>query len=1119
MRVILKVTMRYFARMLSRRMQNIVSIFETCLFILDDSEAVSMSTIAAMISTPMICGAYYYIGDAISEMAMTLNYLGCLGCAMLTIYNVEKAFIEFANLPHNSKAGRTSNVKKKRKKKKYKIKGHCYKRNYKRKFSYNPRRWWKYSLVPKEPPDTTVDGWASEAMIPPWRTMIHYGNVWDELCKKNSMIMDLAMDFKFMAWSSSLNKVMSSAFTVADKVYDLSTIVEKTGVNFRSQAVYNFDTGPVLIFDTGASIGVSPCKEDFVTLDTSASTLKHHSLHGVSNQSIIKGVGKAKWLVHTDNGAPRYIEQMCYYVPDAKVRLFSVCNYTTDSANKGSSFVIDKLICFNFATNTGGGKLHFDLMRHGVPATTAVHQHFKSEKGYHNSRLFGLVHDDNINLTPGQKELLKWHFRLGHWNLAWIQSLIRKGILHVKDQRASQQESLCGCAACNLAKQVRKSEGTVKHSIRKEKDGKLKEGNLRPGAMISSDQYVSSVPGRLPNTYGKETAANKYMGGTIFIDEASGFTFIKNQVSLGAAETIRAKHEFERDAQRNGIRISSYRADNGVYRSAAFREDLNKFKQTIQFSPVGGHHHNGVSERSIRTITTCARAMIIHALIHNPTEVELELWPFAMEYAVFLWNKMPKQDGRLSPEEIYYGIKSDYHHLKDARTWGCPAYVLDPTLQDGKKLPRWKPRSRLGQFLGRSREHAGSVGLIRNLKTGGVSPQFNVVYDDQFTTVGSDITRDNIPVPEGFDELLKYSREYLLDPEDIGKPKSHVDKVLDVERVDNIDKASRKKKVSFAPEGVKTEDNSASDTVQQPAAEQEQEPRAQPSAQPSNEPASIPTVSPKTETTMGNSRYPVRERKPVVRYSEEYAKTVLIPADVEFHDLFLFESNLNRGHSAMTAQYDLFNIMKQEDGDEDLIEALHPLAFAARASAEDTPYFHEAMNGPDAAGFRQAMEDEVNLLEEMDSWNVVPREKAIREGKRVLNSVWSFKRKRFPDGTVKKLKARFCIHGGQQEEGVDFDDTFSPVVGWSTVRIMLILSIVMELKTKQVDFTLAFVQAKLDPGTYIEMPRLFEEEGKVLELKRNLYGGRDAGANFFFLLKNSLRSEASDRLIQIHVYS
>ena len=43
---------------------------------------------------------------------------------------------------------------------------------------------------------------------------------------------------------------------------------------------------------------------------------------------------------------------------------------------------------------------------------------------------------------------------------------------------------------------------------------------------------------------------------------------------------------------------------------------------------------------------------------------------------------------------------------------------------------------------------------------------------------------------------------------------------------------------------------------------------------------------------------------------------------------------------------------------------------------------------------------------------------------------------------------------------------------------MLLLYIVMELKTKQVDFTLTFVQVKLDPDTFIEMPRLFEEEGK-----------------------------------------
>ena len=91
----------------------------------------------------------------------------------------------------------------------------------------------------------------------------------------------------------------------------------------------------------------------------------------------------------------------------------------------------------------------------------------------------------------------------------------------------------------------------------------------------------------------------------------------------------------------------------------------------------------------------------------------------------------------------------------------------------------------------------------------------------------------------------------------------------------------------------------------------------------------------------------------------------------------------------------------------------------------------------------------------------------------MLDSIWSYKQKHFPNGEVKKLKARFCICGDQQRAGVDFDEIFLPIVSWSTIRIMLNLLIMFELKTKQVDFTLAFVQAKLPPGRYIKMPRTF----------------------------------------------
>jgi hypothetical protein len=134
---------------------------------------------------------------------------------------------------------------------------------------------------------------------------------------------------------------------------------------------------------------------------------------------------------------------------------------------------------------------------------------------------------------------------------------------------------------------------------------------------------------------------------------------------------------------------------------------------------------------------------------------------------------MPKKDGAPSPEELFYSIKSDYQAIREAKCWGCPAYVLDPKLQDGKKLPRWSPRSRLGQFLGRSKKHAGSVGLIKNLITGKISPQYHVVYDNHFTTIDSETNVDNIPTPKGFSELMFESREKVVDPSDLEQNKVH----------------------------------------------------------------------------------------------------------------------------------------------------------------------------------------------------------------------------------------------------------------------------------------------------------------------------------------------------------
>ena len=113
----------------------------------------------------------------------------------------------------------------------------------------------------------------------------------------------------------------------------------------------------------------------------------------------------------------------------------------------------------------------------------------------------------------------------------------------------------------------------------------------------------------------------------------------------------------------------------------------------------------------------------------------------------------------------------------------------------------------------------------------------------------------------------------------------------------------------------------------------------------------------------------------------------------------------------------------------------------------------------------------------------------------VIGSTWAFELKRYPDGLIKKFKARFCARGDQQLEGIDFSETYAPVVQWTTVCLMLILEVLLNLKSKQGDVTADFLHAKIPDGehVYVQMPRGFQqydkkEKQKVLNLKKTLYG-------------------------------
>ena len=89
-----------------------------------------------------------------------------------------------------------------------------------------------------------------------------------------------------------------------------------------------------------------------------------------------------------------------------------------------------------------------------------------------------------------------------------------------------------------------------------------------------------------------------------------------------------------------------------------------------------------------------------------------------------------------TPDMRYSRVAAMTLRLHDFHTFGCPCYILDSQLQKNSKgVPKWEPRARLGIYLGLSPAHAANVALVINPKTGLVSPQFHIVFDDDFTKV------------------------------------------------------------------------------------------------------------------------------------------------------------------------------------------------------------------------------------------------------------------------------------------------------------------------------------------------------------------------------------------------
>jgi hypothetical protein len=427
---------------------------------------------------------------------------------------------------------------------------------------------------------------------------------------------------------------------------------------------------------------------------------------------------------------------------------------------------------------------------------------------------------------------------------------------------------------------------------------------------------------------------------------------------------------------------------------------------------VNTHFQNGIAEKRIRDLQEPARKQLLHAKARWPAAVTTNMWPYALRNTHHMRNSLPDSKDGKCPFERFSGVEVA-PNLKSNHTFGCPVYAINSRLASGKTIPKWNPRSRVGMYIGPSPRHARNVSLVLRLDTGLVSPQFHVQHDDFFETV-----RPKAGNPAILSHWQKLSGIRLDGKAE--KVNARVSRGIKPTSKENRAEPAP----SLEPELFELEQETSPHIF-----EEEEIPHVETDAEPETEVPVGPTLRRSTRTRRPTARYQQYPEQRNMAFAAELSEVADV--DEAYYDV-LHEDN-----------YRIQDDMKD------------PVAFMS-STDEDTMYYDQAMKAPDKQNFIEAIVKEVNDHITSKHWILIPMSK-VPKGVKVLESVWSMKRKRdIKTRKVYKHKARLNVHGGQQEFAVNFFETYSPVVNWFSVRLIFTLSLLSDWNTKQVDFILAY---------------------------------------------------------------
>jgi transposase InsO family protein len=667
----------------------------------------------------------------------------------------------------------------------------------------------------------------------------------------------------------------------------------------------------------------------------------------------------------------------------------------------------------------------------------------------------------------------KWelaHCRLGHLHNAAMKAL--PAMADGLDYSPSGEHTCATCAKGKLSALSHPQAATHRAT--------------KPLELVHTD-----VCGPLPQSYD----GFKYF--VTFIDDCT--RFVEVALLKQKSDVLRAFLTFQQRAEKEAQRgIGAVRSDNGgEYLSKAFNDLLSIDGVQRQLSAPYTPQQNGVAERFNRTLMDMARPMLIHS------GLDTRFWSSAVLQAAHLRNRVPTTAlNNMTPYQAFYGQKPSLSHV---RVFGCLAYAVIPK----PKRTKLDPKGRLCIHLGSPNGYKAyrlydpttkEMFISRNVRF--VENQF---ADDNTGQVGAMGTGNT----ETVSRLLVVTSETSDEPSEATEPNSNETSTL----VNNPVEASGSSSESDAIDNHECHDV-------QPAS---------PSAPQTDESSSpAPTLAVHSNRSSGawSRGYDMNLHAGdefdafIDRLQSEHP--ALCNSTLNADRQTTLQSIIDKDKVGKTYMLtDIVKALKMRRADRQRRHAVpmamiaSHMAHAALAAEEHTPdprSRKEAMSSPARPKWEKAEREELDSIERAKVYELCQ----LPPGHRAIGNKFVYKTKRDENGNVIKHKARLVAKGFTQREGIDYDETFSPVLQYASLRCLLAMVAHYDLELHQMDVKTAFLNGDIDHEIYMKQPEGHEVPGKedhVCKLKKSLYGLKQAGRVWYERIHAEFTAMGFTRLV------